>query len=79
MTQAQMRDQIVHERALEFCFESQRYIDLLRWGWFEDSARLDLLKSRDSNFNNYTAGKEYLPIPSDALNSNPNLVQNAGW
>lgn len=76
MTQAQMRDQIAHERALEFAIEGQRINDLIRWGWFYDPARLAELKSHDADFNNWTPGNEYLPIPQRELDLNRNLAPN---
>lgn len=45
MTQAQMRDQISHERFLEFALEGHRFDDIKRWGWLQDPAKLSLLKS----------------------------------
>ena len=77
MTQAQMRDQLAHERALEFSIEGQRINDLIRWGWFSDPAKLALLKTHDTDFNNYVAGNEYLPIPLRELDLNKNLKPNS--
>ena len=51
MTQAQMRDQLAHERALEFAIEGQRIIDIIRWGWLIDPAKLAELKAHDADFN----------------------------
>ncbi|MEO5563915.1 MAG: RagB/SusD family nutrient uptake outer membrane protein [Chitinophagaceae bacterium] len=77
LTQAQMRDQLAHERALEFSIEGQRINDLIRWGWFNDAAKLTLLKSHDADFNSYAAGNEYLPIPLRELDVNKNLLPNS--
>ena len=76
MTQAQMRDQLAHERALEFAIEGQRINDLIRWGWFYDATKLDELKTHDKDFNSWTAGNEYLPIPQGELDVNKNLKPN---
>lgn len=76
MTQAQMRDQLAHERALEFSIEGQRINDLIRWGWFSNPAKLAELKTHDADFNSYTAGNEYLPVPQRELDTNPNLLPN---
>lgn len=76
MTQAQMRDQLAHERALEFAIEGQRINDLIRWGWFSNPAKLAELKSHDADFNFYTPGNEYLPIPQQELDINKNLLPN---
>lgn len=76
MTQAQMRDQIAHERALEFAIEGQRIHDIIRWGWLYDPAKLAMLKQHDSDFNTWVPGNEYLPIPQSELNNNKNLSPN---
>lgn len=76
MTQVQMRDQLAHERALEFAIEGQRINDLIRWGWFYDPTRLAQLKAHDVDFNTWTAGNEYLPIPQQELDVNKNLLPN---
>lgn len=76
MTQAQMRDQLAHERALEFAIEGQRINDLIRWGWFADPAKLALLKTHDVDFNTYVPGNEFLPIPQQELDANKNLTPN---
>jgi starch-binding outer membrane protein, SusD/RagB family len=76
MTQVQMRDQLAHERALEFAIEGQRINDLIRWGWFYDVAKLAQLKAHDADFNTWTAGNEYLPIPQQELDVNKNLKPN---
>lgn len=77
MTQSQMRDQLAHERALEFAIEGQRINDLIRWGWFSNPTRLAELKSHDADFNYYTPGNEYLPIPQQELDVNKNLLPNS--
>lgn len=77
MTQEQMRDQIAHERALELSVEGIRIHDLIRWGWFYKSDKLALLKQRDADFNSWTPGKEYLPIPQTERDVNPNLQPNS--
>ncbi|RAJ35718.1 RagB/SusD family nutrient uptake outer membrane protein [Pedobacter cryoconitis] len=76
MNQVQMRTQLAHERALEFSIESIRINDIIRWGWLYDPAKLAELKAHDADFNTWTPGKEYLPIPLSELNVNPNLKRN---
>jgi len=78
-TQAQLRDQIGHERMLEFALEGHRWDDIRRWGWLSDPARLAWLKSRDPEFNSYIPGKELLPIPQTEIDNNPNIKQNATY
>ncbi|CAN5656323.1 RagB/SusD family nutrient uptake outer membrane protein [soil metagenome] len=77
MNQTQMRDQLAHERALEFAIEGQRINDLIRWGWFNDATKLALLKTHDADFNTYKPGHEYLPIPQQELDVNKNLLPNS--
>lgn len=76
MTQAQMREQIAHERALEFAIEGQRIHDIIRWGWLYDATKLAELKTHDADFNTWTPGNEYLPIPQRELDVNKNLRPN---
>jgi len=79
MTQAQMRDQLAHERLLEFCLEGHRFDDIRRWGWLSDPAKLALLKSNDPEMNTYLPGREYYPIPQTELDNNPGYSQNASY
>jgi tetratricopeptide (TPR) repeat protein len=79
MTQAQMRDQIAHERMLEFALEGHRFDDIRRWGWLSNPAKLAELKARDPEFNSYTAGRELFPIPQIDIDNNPGWVQNSGY
>jgi hypothetical protein len=76
MSQAQMRDQIAHERALEFSIEGQRINDIIRWGWLYNPTKLAELKAHDADFNTWTAGNEYLPIPQTELDLDKNLLPN---
>lgn len=77
MTQEQMRDQIAHERALELSVEGIRIHDIVRWGWLYDSEKLAELKEHDAEFETWTPGDEYLPIPQRELDVNPNLEPNS--
>ena len=77
LTQEEMRDQIAHERALEFAIESIRIHDLIRWGWFYDEEKLALLREHDDDFVSWRPGNEYLPIPQTELDVNPNLLPNS--
>lgn len=76
LSQAAMRNQIAHERALEFSIEGQRIHDIIRWGWLYDAAKLAELKAHDKDFNTWTPGNEYLPIPQRELDVNKNLKPN---
>ncbi|HUS00250.1 MAG TPA: RagB/SusD family nutrient uptake outer membrane protein [Chitinophagaceae bacterium] len=80
MTQAQFQQQLEHERITELTGESVRWNDLARWGYFDDAAKLALLKARDSEFNNFVIGRnKYMPIPQSEIDINPNLKQNPNW
>lgn len=79
MTQAQMRDQLAHERLLEFCLEGHRFDDIRRWGWLSNPTKLSLLKSNDPEMNTYLPGREYYPIPQSELDNNPGYSQNASY
>lgn len=79
MSQAQMRDQIGHERFLEFPLEGHRFDDIRRWGWLEDPAKLAWLKSRDVEYNSYAPGREFFPIPQLDMDNNPGMVQNPSY
>ena len=92
-TQAGMRSIIQRERALELCFEGQRYWDLIRWktaaqeltgnvtGWDRTAKTSDLFY-RELTFytRKFVAPRDYLwPIADLDLLNNPNLVQNPNW
>lgn len=80
MSQAQMREQIGHERFLEFSMEGHRFDDIRRWGWLKDPVKLAWLKTRDAEFNTYSTGREYYPIPLSEIDNNPKgVTQNQGW
>jgi hypothetical protein len=75
LTQAQMRDRIMHERVVEFALEGQRWNDLKR-----QSVLTKSLTTNDVEFNFFTNGKsERLPIPQSEIDLNPNVHQNPGW
>ncbi|WP_264565839.1 RagB/SusD family nutrient uptake outer membrane protein [Flavobacterium sp. N3904] len=79
LSQVGMRDQIAHERFLEFPLEGHRFDDIRRWGWLQDPAKLAWLKTRDAEFNTYTNGREFFPIPQLEMDNNPGTVQNEGY
>ncbi|MBA0884969.1 RagB/SusD family nutrient uptake outer membrane protein [Flavobacterium undicola] len=79
LTQVTMRDQIGHERFLEFPLEGHRFDDIRRWGWLQDPVKLAWLKTRDVEFNSYAAGREFFPIPQLEMDNNPGTSQNDGY
>jgi len=67
--------QLKHERITELTGEGHRWEDLGRWGDLGPQ-----LASRDPGFANFVVGKnEFLPIPQQDLDINPNLQQNPKW
>ncbi|MFE3847082.1 RagB/SusD family nutrient uptake outer membrane protein [Flavobacterium sp. LB3P45] len=79
LTKTAMREQIGHERFLEFPLEGHRFDDIRRWGWLQDSAKLAWLKSRDDEFNSYLTGREFFPIPQGEMDNNIGTIQNSGY
>lgn len=63
-------DNILAERGREFFYEGVRRTDLIRHGRWGDA--WDFKPASDPT-------KELMPIPQDALNSNPSLQQNPGY
>ncbi len=75
LSQAEMKEVILHERRMELAFEGQRWFDLIRvdngqWG-------LDFLHSIGKL--NATEKHLLFPIPLKEIESNPNLIQNPGY
>jgi tetratricopeptide (TPR) repeat protein len=79
LSQEGMREQIGHERFLEFPLEGHRFDDIRRWGWLENPTKLAWLKARDAEFNSYAAGREFFPIPQLEMDNNPGTVQNPSY
>lgn len=79
LSQQDMRDRIAHERFLELAGEGKRFDDIRRWGWLQDSQKLEQLKQNDPEFEGYAPGREWLPIPQGELDTNPKLKQNPGY
>ncbi len=80
MSQAQMRQQLRHERVVELGGEEQRFFDLRRYGVLDDPAQVEQLKKNDPDFEFFVVGKSHLlPVPLTELDINPKLRQNPGW
>jgi hypothetical protein len=79
LSQAQMRDQLMHERATELAGENVRWNDLNRWGLLDSPAGVEMLRSRDPDFSTFQIGKsKYLPLPRTDVDIS-DLDQNPGW
>ena len=64
-------DSILAERGREFVWEGWRRQDLIRFGHFGDAKQF---KAADAN-----AHTQLFPIPTEAIQKNPNLTQNPGY
>lgn len=72
---------IEDERVKELTFERTRYFDLLRWGKVVElivDNPADV-KSRSAGTSAYKPGREYMAIPQNEIDQNPNIVQNPGY
>ncbi len=72
----QFMDQIEHERIVELAIEGKRWYDIVRWGYLDDAAELELLKNHDSEFETFAPNRTVIPIAQTELDRNPNLVGN---
>ncbi|TYA74298.1 RagB/SusD family nutrient uptake outer membrane protein [Seonamhaeicola marinus] len=83
ISQADMRQAIIEERAMELAGEGHRFFDLVRWDLADDymgatSLHGDHPKSLSGGV--YQAGKhELVWIPNSEIDANPNLNQNPGY
>ena len=78
-TSITMQD-IEDERVKELSLERTRYFDLLRWGKVK-SRIVDnpQFKSESAGTTAYKPGREYIAIPQNEIDSNPNFEQNPGY
>lgn len=89
-SQSVLREKLRHERRVEFAFEGLRYYDIIRWricdkvrnGNVYGFAKMTESGKRENIFMEKRIWKDHMylwPIPQDAIDLNPNLVQNPGW
>ena len=64
-------DKLYIERGHEMALEGWRRQDMVRFGTYQNTWWAKKERTPD--------GKVLLPIPSEILNANPNLVQNEGY
>ncbi|MEM8887525.1 MAG: RagB/SusD family nutrient uptake outer membrane protein [Bacteroidota bacterium] len=75
LSQDQMRDEIKHERKVEFFLEGTRYFDLIRW---RDAETVLLQVTAESR--TFDPSVNYLwPVPQFAIDQSPELTQNPGY
>jgi hypothetical protein len=72
MTQAQLLEEILRQRRIEFAFEGHRFFDLKRLG-------RDLVKAPHYNNVAFTDTRILPALPQGDIDGNPNLKQNAGY
>ncbi|MEM8888810.1 MAG: RagB/SusD family nutrient uptake outer membrane protein [Bacteroidota bacterium] len=78
-TSITMQD-IEDERVKELSLERTRYFDLLRWGRVvERIVDNPQFKSESAGTNAYKPGREYIAIPQNEIDGNPNFKQNPGY
>jgi hypothetical protein len=70
---------IIDERGRELNLEGHRRTDLIRFGMFTGGSYLWPWKSGVLNGTSIPATYNVYPIPSSALQANPNLTQNPGY
>lgn len=70
---------ILEERARELNFEGMRRQDLIRFGRFTGGTYLWPWKGGVKNGTSISDNYKVFPIPSSALQANPNLTQNNGY
>ena len=77
LSQDQMREEIRHERRIEFVMEGTRYYDLIRWR----TAETVIPSVQELQNRVFDPSKNYLwPLPQSAIDSNPELIQqNPGY
>lgn len=73
---------LVHQRAIEFFVEGERFYDLRRWGLLSETIEsCDEVRYKNyhggqsGNFNKY----DYYPIPSKEIDNNPLCTPSQGW
>ncbi|MEG0462293.1 RagB/SusD family nutrient uptake outer membrane protein [Bacteroides sp.] len=73
---------LVHQRAIEFFVEGERFYDLRRWGLLKST----LETCDEVRYKNYMGGEKgsfnkfnYYPIPTKEIDNNPLCTPSEGW
>lgn len=70
-----VKEELIHQRAIEFFVEGERFYDLRRWGLLEKQ-----LKTCDpGRFENFSSKFYYFPIPAKELQTNELCTPSEGW
>lgn len=75
-------EDLVHQRAVEFFVEGERFYDLRRWGLLEETLQsCDAIRSQNfqSGKNSGTNKFYYFPIPAKELETNELCTPSDGW
>lgn len=75
LSQAEMREKIIHERRMEFAFEGHRWFDMIRIN--HGQYAVDFLKSIGKT--NVNFDRLIFPIPQTERDTNPLMDQNPGY
>ena len=83
LSQTDMRQAIIDERAMELAGEGHRFFDLVRWGLADDylgATSLHGAHPKSLSGGVFEAGKhELIWIPNSEIDSNPKLNQNPNY
>lgn len=75
LTKEAVKEELIHQRAIEFFVEGERFYDLRRWGLLEK-----YLKTADlRRFENFSSKFLYFPIPAKELQTNELCTPSEGW
>lgn len=70
-----VKEELIHQRAIEFFREGERFYDLRRWGLLEKE-----LQAQDPiRFRSFHKRHYYLPIPAKEIQTNLLCIQNPDW
>jgi len=75
MTKEAIKQDLIHQRAVEFFVEGERFYDLRRWGLLKEK-----LKEADpTRYANFLDKYYYFPIPAKELQTNDLCTPSEGW
>lgn len=70
-----VKEELIHQRAIEFFKEGERFYDLRRWGLLEKE-----IQAQDPiRFGSFQKRHYYLPIPAKEIQTNLLCIQNPEW
>ncbi|MFV0269427.1 MAG: RagB/SusD family nutrient uptake outer membrane protein [Draconibacterium sp.] len=72
---ASLKEELIHQKFVEFAKEGVRFYDLRRWGMLEEA-----LQEQDPiRAQNFMAKHYYFPLPNKEVQNNPLLGPSEGW